>query len=81
MRDMTRIFRFHSGPVNVVTERVVLFKHPFHLCRIPALGRDGGVGKGGKMSREADESEQNKKVRGPPSQTPAAVRLGGDVTV
>lgn len=34
---------FHNAP-NPVTERVVLFKHPFHLCRIPALGRDGGVG-------------------------------------
>lgn len=42
MRDMTRISSFIT-PQNPVTERVVLFKHPFHLCRIPALGRDGGV--------------------------------------
>lgn len=73
MRDMTSISRFIT-PKNPRTERVVLFKHPFHLCRIPALGRDGGVERflnvqEGRLRR----TKQN--VRCLLSETPAAVRL------
>lgn len=43
--------RFHVRRAEPVTERVVLLKHPFHLCLIPALGRDGGVGRLGDVQR------------------------------
>lgn len=63
--------------LNPVTERVVLFKHPFHLCRIPALGRDGGVERSGKV-RKCRIKRTKQNVHCLPSETPAAVRC--DVT-
>lgn len=66
--------------LNPVTERVVLFKHPFHLCRIPALGHDGGVERSGKV-RKCRIKRTKQNVHCLPSETPAAVRLRGDVTV
>ncbi len=58
---------FHNNP-NPFTEGMVLFKHPFHLCWIPALRRDGRVERRacksadsvGAVSTNPDKSDQNK---------------------
>lgn len=43
---------FHNNP-NPFTEGMVLFKHPFHLCWVPALRRDG------RVERQASKSADN----------------------
>lgn len=84
---------FHNNPEPplffLFTEGMVLFKHPFHLCWIPAFGRDrrvevGGARPGGRETKIHNKGDQNKNVNriSPPPRASVRVRrAGGDVTV
>lgn len=64
---------------------MVLFKHPFHLCWIPALGRDGRVEVGESVPGKKSTTKAIKTKTSTESilhpELPSVRRAGGDVTV
>lgn len=57
---------FHNNPEPLsfsFTKGMVLFKHPFHLCWLPALGRDGRVEVGGERPEKKNPTTKAIKTK------------------